>query len=424
MPGKRSFALGAIRVEVTVEDDHSMDIRVVEGASTRTYRSLEEFFRLEMRVFQGVYAQMRGAQDPDWLGRMTPALQTISNGYAEPLLLGTIPSDATAGGRGTMDVLERVTGQSYRDWEVTEGTLQSLAGRVQEIATARDAVLSSVDSAARFSSTALAQGTHKRRQALGRLDAKAAAVPQQLAELKQKEEALKRLLRELRSNAARAAWQVAGDQSQNTVGKKSFSIKIKKGKFRQLVFFSQHRHSVPYFLEGHAENPDSKYMNTLTILTESQLVTSFERFVRNVYVPFLNRERADHPLRFDGDYAPEAGDPKFCADKYYGDQGMHCTPVVTPAVAFTLTQQEHAFFIRLLVHVREPTKVIPHGDVAGIVARLDAVRPDTPLGQLAIAYRKLAEIFDYFPKRAQNLADAQLMTNAIQRCRQALGLQY
>jgi hypothetical protein len=70
---------------------------------------------------------------------------------------------------------------------------------------------------------------------------------------------------------------------------------------------------------------------------------------------------------------------------------MHCTPISTPGVAFTLTQSEHALFYSMLPYIRDPTKQYSTKDANGIADGLRKVAQDSEFAKMTVAYRKFAD---------------------------------
>jgi len=403
MPKVRTFVIaGGVIVEVVANDDYSVTVTVTEGSSRRTYASLDDFLHMEMGTFQSVYPQMDQAQDPEWRSNATSALTAISRAYPPPVLTGTLGEDALfAAGADPLAVVAFYSDVQLRPGQVTTNTLASLRASVQQIDAARGTVMRTLDNASAASAQALASRTGKRRAALQRFSTLMARVPQEVSNVRQQEAALSAQIHALKRQAQMQRWAVTDKQPHDPTSK-TYRVKIKKGKFRDYVYFSQHRHSIPFFLEGHAAaSPDSKPLNTLTILTEGDLIRSFDEFVLRTYVPFLNEHHVDQVVAFHEIYAPPAGAPRFTADKYYADQGMHCTPVATPGIAFTLAAEEHAFFVVMLHYVQQPTAQISAPHLATLTRGLDAAQATTAFGQLAAAYGKLIEILSYLPNRAR-----------------------
>lgn len=408
MPDTKPFTAGGQQVTITANDDGSLEAKV--SGHGRTYDNLDDLLHFQLVVFQQLYPQLRvslAGSSAVWNQALAPALDTLRSTYPDTLLGGTLGAkDPHALGAEPMKVVETVTSAKFQTWSFSTNSLAAVQAAVLQVNASRDGITKQIQRAQLYSDRALNSKSGKRVQAQKAVDASATDLAQLEKDLELHQAQLAKLVRELEASAKGRFWMLSTKQP-DAGENKTFRVKIKQGKFRQLVFFSRHRHSIPYYLTGQVGDdgaflagPQSKFLNTLTILTAGELETAFTSFVRDVYVPFLNL--GDRSVRkYTQDYQPPQNHPMFHAEKYYSDQGMHCTPVSTPGVAFTLTQQEHALFYAILPYIRDPGKAITAGDANSIAGGLRGTTAESEFAKMTLAYPKLTEILRALSNRGK-----------------------
>jgi len=409
MPKTRSFQVKGKEIKVTANDDGSLVVNILD----RNYDSLEKFMHLHLQEFQALYPQLEASINGDnavWNAAISQTLSTLRSAYPITLLRGGLAErDPHILGANPVEAVRHFTGSACMD--LSHNTLTAVQAKLTEIEEAKAEIDQELLNANAASAKALKERTQKRRLALRKVvGAKDTLVGLEQA-LEAREAELVTMLTDLERAAAREEWEVCTKQPDADT--KAFKVKIKKAKFRQIVFFSLHRHSIPYFLEPHwtdddfvfAAGPESKYLNTLTILTAHELQNAFKQFVENVYLPCLNSKRGSMVLcQFKDDYPVAERVPLFIADKYYGDQGMHCTPRETRGCAFTLSQEEHRFFYVMLLYKRDHDKTITNAHAQLVADGLRGQTRETVFAQMTVAYPKLLETLTNLHKRCSRQA--------------------
>lgn len=422
----RTFTANGKQVTIEAKENGSLTVQL----TPRTFEDLNVFMHVHLREFQALYPQLqanRNTTDEVWNQALSSALDTLKSSYPVTMLTGSLGiKDPMVLGSDPMKVLEAVTAQKFQPWSFSTNAHAAIQAKILTITNLKQQLENSLSSAHGLSDKALEARTHKRRAAIRSLDQRSDNLADLEKDIDKNSRELRKMLGDYTYAAQQRWWEIPTNQPDSD--EKTFKVRIKLGKFRQYVFFSRYRHSIPYFLQGQwsdenmAFKPDSKFMNTLTILTAGDLETAFRNFVETQYLPFLNSNGHKAPIKFSEDYQPDGNVPRFAADKYYGDQGMHCTPVTTDGIAFTLTQAEHALLYRILMYVRDPKKVMSTVDANAIAAGLRTILPNSEFGRMATAYPKLAAILPALRKRP-NGADAQgNLTSSIKDFDQRLSL--
>ena len=404
MAKTRKFLVkGGRTVVVTAQDNGNVEIGI--QGDPRTFPSLDDFLHLFLSEMQELFPQLElSTRDESalWNQSIARALDSLKSAYPITLLRGALGErDPHVLGPEPMKVVRHVTGCPFQDWSFSSNTLAQVQASVAAISQTREQMTAKLSSADTFSAKALKEKGAPRRTAIRKIDSAGADLEQLERDMAAHERGLAAFLKAQLNDASARTWELCTKQPADA-DSKTCKVKIKKGKFRQILFFSRHRHSVPYFLGPHwtdddlvfDANPESKLLNTLTTLTSAELEAAFLVFVRDVYLPRLNRQRSAtlDVCQFKTAYdPPQAGTPQFIADKYYGDQGMHCTPVATAGCAFTLPQAEHRVLYILLRYKRDFAKAIVAGDAQLMADGLRSASATSQLALLALAYPKLCE---------------------------------
>jgi hypothetical protein len=405
MAQTRSFEAKGKKVTITANDDGSLAVKIGD----RNYNSLEKFMHLHLEEFQALYPQLEASMNGDsavWNAAISQALSTLRSAYPITLLRGGLAErDPHIRGANPVEAVRNFTGSACLD--LSRSTLTVVQAKLTEIGAAKADIDQELLNANKLSARALEERTRKRRHVTEKVVASKDTLIGLEQALQAREAELVTMLTDLEKAAAREEWEICTKQPDADT--KAFKVKIKKAKFRQIVFFSRHRHSIPYFLEPHwtdddfvfAAGPESKYLNTLTILTANELQSAFEEFVKNVYLPCLNNKMRGSTVlcQFKDDYNVGERVPLFIADKYYGDQGMHCTPRETRGCAFTLSQEEHRFFYVMLLYKRDHDKTITNAHAQLVADGLRRQTPDQVFAQMTVAYPKLLETLTNLHKR-------------------------
>ncbi|WP_152644454.1 hypothetical protein [Pseudomonas sp. FeS53a] len=393
------------QILVTANPDHTLSVSIKGGKWT--YTSLEKYFLLHISSFQSVWKNLSTYDKSDWSEYMFPAILAMKASYHETALSGTAINF-----KNTSATINSATGLSTRNTqrEFTTNTWHQLDQHAQHINKTQEKINSTLHSAQTISTNALKKNSNDRRKAEKILKTTLEKIKTESDTLERQKEELRERHRILISN--NEVWKIAGDQSEIDIAEhKSFRVKIKKGKLREYIFFSRFRHSIPYFLQEHVgEIPPGKHLNTITTLTESQLENSFFHFIENSYLPHLNRKNSGNALKFTEKNVNPNGYPEFHADKYYPDQGMHCTPIATSNVSFTLNSDDYNFLIELLNLVRRPTDEITSKKCKSLIQHINrAIKTNSEIIRLAANYNKFIEAIGYLPKRAANKDDAEIL---------------
>jgi hypothetical protein len=405
MPVARTFTANGKQITIKANENGSLTIQL--QGNSREFEDLNVFMHFYLTDFQALYPQLQATRNSTqevWNQAVSSALDTLGSSYPVTMLSGSLGvKDPMVLGPDPMKVLEAVTDQKFQPWSFSRNTLAAIQAKVLEITNLKNDVEGSLSSARTASDKALKSKAGPRHLALHKIDQQSEALDALETSLAKSSRELNQMLHELSVTAQRSQWEIATKQPESD--DKTFRVKIKLGKFRQLIFFSRYRHSIPYFLQGQwsdenmAYKPDSKFMNTLTILTAGQLETAFMDFVTTQYIPFLNLKGHKAPVKFSETYQTNGAVPIFEADKYYGNQGMHCTPVTTANIAFTLTQAEHALLYRILMYVRDPVKAMSVAEANAIADGLRQIQLNSEFANMAQAYPKLAAVLVSLPGR-------------------------